>query len=317
MAKYTFLDLILEVLGESDTPLSSSEILGDAIKKGLLERVGSKGQTPIKTIEAYLYMNAKGENPLLEIVSKSPTRFWIREKELDKDLIPSNKTKFESTKILYSEASLHALLVAFVSGDENFGIYCKTINEKKSIKNKSGLNRWIHPDVVGVYYPINFQKDTFELMQNLGRVPYRLYSFELKRRLTFSNLKSSFFQAVSNSSWANEGYLVFLECNGERDLLDELKRLNQAFGIGVIQLNAESVASSQILFPAQRKEELDLKTLDLLTEKNGDFKDFINHINHNIRMIKSINGYSIKQDKYDAVLQGEEMENHIKNEKII
>lgn len=317
MAKYTFLDLILEILGESNSPLSSSEILDEAIKNGLLEKVGSKGQTPIKTIEAYLYMNAKGDNPRLQIVSKAPTRFWIRGREFDANLILSNKTRFDNKKILYSEASLHALLVAFVHGDENFGIYCKTINEKKSGKDRAGLNRWIHPDIVGIYYPTDFQKDTFGLMQNFGRVPYRLYSFELKRKLTFSNLKSSYFQAISNSSWAHEGYLVFLECNGERDLLDELSRLNQAFGIGVIQLNAESIASSQILFPAQRKEELDLKTLDLLVEKNKDFRDFINRVNHNIDMIRAVDGYSIKEEGYDLILKGEEIEEHIKKHNII
>ena len=36
----------------------------------------------------------------------------------------------------------------------------------------------------------------------------RLWSFEVKKELNVSNARKSFFQAVSNSSWANEGYLV-------------------------------------------------------------------------------------------------------------
>jgi hypothetical protein len=33
----------------------------------------------------------------------------------------------------------------------------------------------------------------------------------MKKELNFSNLRESYFQAVSNSSWANEGYLVTAE----------------------------------------------------------------------------------------------------------
>lgn len=43
------------------------------------------------------------------------------------------------------------------------------------------------------------------------------------------------FQAVSNSSWANEGYLVVLQ-EIDSEVLSELRRLNQSFGIGVIKL---------------------------------------------------------------------------------
>ena len=38
--------------------------------------------------------------------------------------------------------------------------------------------------------------------------------------------------ALSNSSWANYGYLVTFEIN--EDLDEEMKLLNNAFGIGII-----------------------------------------------------------------------------------
>nr|WP_288977411.1 hypothetical protein [uncultured Blautia sp.] len=44
---------------------------------------------------------------------------------------------------------------------------------------------------------------------------------------------------MSNSSWAHEGYLVALKISEEPELMDELRRLNNAFGIGVIRLDAE------------------------------------------------------------------------------
>jgi hypothetical protein len=63
-----------------------------------------------------------------------------------------------------------------------------------------------------------------------------VFSFELKKSLSFGNLREAFFQAVSNSSWANEGYLVAAEISQDEDFLSELRRLSSSFGIGVVQL---------------------------------------------------------------------------------
>ena len=74
---------------------------------------------------------------------------------------------------------------------------------------------------------------------------------ELKREISSDNeLKQAYFQAVSNSSWANYGYLVALEFSD--DLLDEIERLNQSFGVGIIKLNANPY-QSKVLFPAKYK----------------------------------------------------------------
>ncbi|MCW1533883.1 HrgA protein, partial [Campylobacter jejuni] len=89
--------------------------------------------------------------------------------------------------------------------------------------------------------------------------------------LNFSNLKECYFQAVSNSSWANEGYLVVLQ-EIDSEVLSELRRLNQSFGIGVIKL--KDISNSQILISAKEKE-LDIQTLNMLINKNPNFKEFI------------------------------------------
>jgi hypothetical protein len=49
-----------------------------------------------------------------------------------------------------------------------------------------------------------------------GGQSVRLWSFEVKKELNSSNVRKSFFQAVSNSSWANEGYLVAVSIVGEQ-----------------------------------------------------------------------------------------------------
>ena len=59
-----------------------------------------------------------------------------------------------------------------------------------------------------------------------------IYSYELKKKIESDyQLKQCYFQALSNSSWANYGYLVTFEIN--EDLDEEMKRLNNAFGIGI------------------------------------------------------------------------------------
>lgn len=68
----------------------------------------------------------------------------------------------------------------------------------------------------------------------------------MKKTLNFTNLREYYFQAVSNSSWANEGYIVALDIDEDDSFLAELKRLNNAFGIGVIKLNDENIIMSNL-----------------------------------------------------------------------
>lgn len=79
----------------------------------------------------------------------------------------------------------------------------------------------------------------------------------MKISVNLTNLRECYFQAVSNSSWAHEGYLVALNISEEPEMMDELRRLNNAFGIGVIRLEAEHFMQSEILFSAKEKESLD------------------------------------------------------------
>jgi hypothetical protein len=94
----------------------------------------------------------------------------------------------------------------------------------------------------------------------------------LKREINNDyELKKAYFQAVSNSSWANYGYLVTFEVSD--NLLDEIERLNQSFGIGFILLNANPY-QSKILFQSKFKN-IDFKTVDKLCVINEDFRKFM------------------------------------------
>lgn len=317
---YTFLDLAEEVLGKAKIPLTCKEIWEKALEFGLDKRLQSVGRTPQKSLEARLYVNARDQKSVFKIASKKPTKFWLksRQEELDsKELQKSIQFQIQKEEKAkeknYCERDLHPLLVKFLKESEEFDLYCKTIFHEKSAKQKGGKNRWIHPDIVGVHFPFAFQKQTKELLRNVAQTPYRLYSFELKIRIDFSNLRECYFQAVSNSSWANEGYLVVLECDESQEFMDELWRLSNAFGIGVIKLNASNVLDSEVLIPADEKEYLDFRTIDLLVEENSNFKDFVESINHNIKVSDS--NYIIEKG-FDRVFEDLEMKKYIEDKKI-
>ena len=159
-------------------------------------------------------------------------------------------------------------------------VHTKTIYHEKSKRKDKGANEWLHPDLVGFYFPLkDWNKQVLELSNNTGSTPIRIYSFEMKKQLDFSNIRSAFFQTVSNSSWANESYLVAANISNDSDFLDELKRLSAAFGIGIIKLDINEPDDCTTIFPARFKTELDWDTVNKLIEENPDFKEFISDIN--------------------------------------
>ena len=140
-------------------------------------------------------------------------------------------------KTTYVERDLHPLLsyFAYSNGQFNRGkaILTKTIFHEKS--RKDGLSEWVHPDIVGVYIPIeDWNREIIELNNISNSNAITLLSFELKKSIDRNNYREYFFQAVSNSSWANEGYLVAANIAEDDELLNELERLSTSFGIGLI-----------------------------------------------------------------------------------
>ena len=195
--------------------------------------------------------------------------------------------------------------------ESEFDLYAKTIYHEKSSKSEKGKDRWNYPDIVGIHFPFeDFEEQTLSLLANLSKPSYKLYSFELKKAISWADLKEYYFQAVSNSSWANEGYLVVFEDINE-EILNELVRLNASFGIGVIQLES-NINSSKVLLRAKERE-LDIQTLDMLINKNKNFKDFIADINKDIKVNDK---FRIAKDRYDKVLNEEEFEKYLKDKEI-
>lgn len=297
MKKLTFLKLIEKVLRETETPMTAEEIWRYAQSKGYDKQVGTKGKTPWRTIGAQIYVNMREykESPFVKIDSK-PRKFFIKglvgEKELMRIAQEEEKSVETPSETEYSEKDLHPLLVYYAR--TFMGLYVKTIRHQTS-KGRS-YAQWLHPDLVGVYFPIDeWKSEVLDFAMAAGSKLVRLYSFEMKKGLAFSNIRESFFQAVSNSSWANEGYLVAARISQDDEFMAELRRLSGLFGIGIIELDTDDPNSSEVLFPAKFKPELDWDTINKLAGENKDFMEFVKRIRIDF------SSKEVRREQYDPV----------------
>jgi len=234
--------------GDAKTPPATvSALLGDFIRNGDSRVKRIKGGT-------YSYYLTKNENEIgIDVLS-----------QIEPETKKSSKSK------TYNERDLHTLLSSYL---KNTDIYSKTIFHEQSKNSKDNHQKWIHSDMVGISF-LNLQtraSQTFLKAVNKSDV-FKITSYEVKKEInTDYELKKTFFQAVSNSSWTNYGYLVAFEISDS--LNDEMERLNQSFGIGIIELKPNPY-ESKILYPSKYKE-MDFKTIDKLCKINGDFSNFI------------------------------------------
>lgn len=308
---YTFLDLAIDVIKSQNTPLSAFDIWNKAKELGYDTKFPKHGKTPEKTIGAQIYVDIKenGGNSRFIQVSKRPALFFLKELTAHSTPIPEPAAE---EKYSYKERDLHKILTSFVFSDSHFKCYSKTIYHESSSKKKKGQNEWLHPDIVAIHYPFDdFGGDTRQLMKSMAHSKCKIFSFELKRSIDFSTLREYFFQAVSNSSWANEGYLVALNYYQDPDFMDELRRLNNAFGIGFIKLNAEDYTQSEILLSA-KENELDWNTIDRLCEENKYFKSFVHTITSDLDSDEMRN-----KNDFDPVFSSyEEFQQYVKEKQI-
>lgn len=274
-------------------------IYGYAVQQGYDKESKLRGLTPWRSIQAQLYMNIKKDNSIFEQVSVHPIQFGLKNHSYVK------KQSDEAEKHhSFVERDLHPLVVSYLAGDSHFGGHTKTIYHEKSSKKSKNEEKWMHPDLVSVHYPFeDFNDQTVELSKNTGQSGIGLFSFELKINVDASNVREYFFQAVSNSSWANEGYLVALHFT--EDALDQLSRLSASFGIGVICIDSEDVHQSKILIPAKESEFLDLGIVDDLSKINRDYEHFLRAINDSMKT------HRVVESDYDAVLDDEELQEYI------
>ena len=188
--QYTFFDLIVDVFNETKNPMTADEIWEKAVEFGFDKKLGSLGKTPSATVGARLYVDAKdnGEKSTFIQVSKRPSRFLLRSLNLNSIQIENEIEKQESAEIKkyresdFHERDLHPLLVKYVKDNPHFHCYAKTIYQENSVRKVKGANEWLHPDLVGVYFPFgDYSKETMKLQVSLNINSIKLFSFEMKK----------------------------------------------------------------------------------------------------------------------------------------
>jgi hypothetical protein len=309
-----FIELAEQVIKTVKLPLTINEIWEKGIELGLDKKLNTKGKTPSATLGARLYIDIRdNENSKFVPVGKRPMRFGMKNITQNENI--QNAPIIIEPKIeKFNERDLHPLLVKFADTFYHFrGAKLKTIFHENSTKSKKGYNKWLHPDLVGVYFSFNDQIREYEpviinFQNDFSIVATKLFSFELKIKIDTTNLREYYFQAVSNSSWANEGYLVALKVDDE--IIDEVRRLANSFGIGLIKLDADNIEEGQILVPATNRKQLDIDAMDRLASENKDFSAFLQNIMDDNK-IKKVNS------KYDKVLDDNEFEKYLKDKKIV
>ncbi len=224
-----------------------------------------------REINSYIARSAFSDN--IKISIDTPKQLFFSDHQDTTNITcPTEETKRTIKK---EEEKLYPLLCEYLHN--SLRIYPMRIDEKTSSnKNGKNFNEWLHPDVVGLQVISEDWTDEIKEFANHSFIRQtNLWSFEVKTELTPSNVRSSFFQTVSNSSWANYSYLVapYIEDKAKK----ELEILCKCHNIGIILLNKDYPSDSQIIIPAHETTNLDLNIMNRLKE-NKDFDRFIKNI---------------------------------------
>lgn len=218
------------------------------------------------------------KHPELKTTEGRPRKYYYSEKSDSAEVAAAESAvvvptaDMNDTKL--GEHAMYPLLSLYLW--EEFGVYSKRIDEKRS-SNKRGPNgnRWLYPDLVGMEdLGADWHQEVRDCVNQYSDKRTKLWSFEVKLLINRSNVRECFFQSVSNSSWSNFGYLVAAEIEGQ-DTLKELRMLFAAHGIGLIKLDADNPAESQVLIPARERDEIDWDMANRLATENRDFLDYV------------------------------------------
>lgn len=288
--KLGFSELAVLAMQMASCPMTPSQLWDFVVANRLHYRLNTfdevtqtfTGKTPNVTFCRNIYTdkenfqevpNTKPKQYILKNANLSDDEFNVQNPMAKKATVVKNLPK----KANFHERKLHCLLAYFLKHDEYFKAYAKTIFHEESQKTTKGADKWLYPDMVAVNFEYaSYQKNNvLEFIEKFDLKPIKIFSFEIKKELNFSNYKEYFFQAVSNSSWANEGYLVATTIQKDNQFKEALQKLSQSFGIGIIELNVGNISQSSIVSPAKFKEKMDYAVIDDLANKNPKFAQFL------------------------------------------
>ncbi|GAA8208489.1 COG2958 family protein [Helicobacter pylori] len=301
------IEIIQSVLEAIKEPIKVTEIYDKAkelFEKGEITKMFDYGgNTPHQSVSSLIYtaLNKGEELPFFKVQEK-PALIALKSTAKE-PVLSAPSVKIAHNKIMH-ERDLHPFLTYMAINNENLKCYTKTIFHEESSKSIKGMDRWLYPDMVGVRF-LHAELSNENLIafsKKFDTLPVKLVSFELKKEISVHNCRECYFQAISNSSWANEGYLVGRHVDTHNpQLMDLLKRLHASFGIGVIDLRTNEDKSA-ILLNAKYKEKIDYTVALELSDKNPKFSGFLKSVVD----YDPAHSYRYK-DEFDEVKKKEEL----------
>jgi hypothetical protein len=288
MKEMTIPEAILRVLDEKKEPTTPADIYNIIVSKKYYV-FPAETINPVNTVNAQAGNLVRHGDTRIKRIKKEVLGYFYYltkyEQEINFDDFSrnDNPSTHSKTGSKFIERDLHKLLSTYL---KSININSKTIFHEKTKKDDEH-QKWTHPDMIGVQLTDLQSTSSRNLWKTINKKKiFKLFSYELKRSIVNDyELKQAYFQAVSNSSWANSGYLVSFEIDHNLD--DEIERLYESFGIGVIELNSNPF-QSKVWHPAKYKEELDIKTIDKLCKNNPDFNIFIERME---KLLNADEGY--------------------------
>jgi len=291
-------DVVLSILQSNvNTRLTAIQLASLAVEKHPVEYDQKKQSSRAISTDAELRQQIAAEigssrpnwqrkHPELKTTESRPRRYYYSAQSASEqvEVVEGNITSAQTADTTLElpqprEHDLYPLLAAY-NLSEN-GVHSKRIDEKRSSNTRGPKgNKWLHPDLVGLQVMgQDWDREVQECVAKHFDKRTKLWAFEVKLLVNSSNVRECFFQTVSNSSWANFGYLVAAEIEGDKTLR-ELRMLSAAHGIGVIQLDTENPAESQELIPAKERETIGWEMVNRLVTENSDFMAYVTHVKH-------------------------------------
>ncbi|MFU7502781.1 MAG: hypothetical protein ACE1S7_05090 [Candidatus Tisiphia sp.] len=214
------------------------------------------------------------QEPGIKITQECPRKYYFTKKTDQAKIEEAEKWSNIKEKEVYLKLSEFLW--------DELSIYNMTINDKCS-SNRSGTNanKWLYPDLVGMEaMTAGWAEVIKDCVKQYANIKAKLWSFEVKVTINHSNVRESFFQALSNSSWAHYRYLVAFSLVESKDsnTFRELEILSARHGIGFILLNINESEKGRILIPAKERLEIDWDMANRLVKENPDFEHFIKEV---------------------------------------
>lgn len=235
-----------------------------AIRDGGFEELRAQVQSEIGSNRSRIE-----KHPNIRMTADKPRRYYFTKLTDEEQISEIENDPNGHTSGLISEHDLYPLLAEYLITE--LGVFAKRIDENRS-KNKNGPkgNHWLHPDLIGFQALSENWGDTIRtLVQARSDPNSRLWSFEVKKLVNRANVREVFFQALSNSAWANYAYLVAAEISGS-GTFEELRMLSSQHGVGLIILGTSADTESSIAIQATERPEVDWTAANRLAEENQD-----------------------------------------------